>query len=321
MRSGWWMVALLAIADAQAGADRGGLAAELATASGVAAAQIAPLLEEAKYQQSIIDAMTRPAEAKPWRVYRPIFVTEKRIDAGRAFLRQHRVELQQITAKTGVPAEIIVAIIGVETNYGHNTGSYRVLDALYTLGVHYPPRQAFFRSELAQLFALARDERLDIRRLKGSYAGAMGWGQFMPSSYRNFALDGDGDGRRDLLESLSDVFASVANYFVVHGWQKGEPVAVPALRAAHAVDFRPATLEATISLAELGARGFRPRFAMGRDLKATLLTLEGEAGTEHWLGFQNFYVISRYNRSPLYSLAVYQLSQELASGLLTASVP
>ena len=187
-------------------------------------------LADARYQQSIIDAITRPAEAMPWSKYRPIFMNDKRIQGGRDFLRENRELLLSVERDTGVPASIIVAIIGVETNYGAITGKYRVLDALYTLGFHYPKRADFFRSELGHLFALANEEHVDPNSVMGSYAGAMGWGQFMPSSYRAYAKDGDGDGHRDLWTSKDDVFRSIANYFVAHHWRAGEPVAEPAVR-------------------------------------------------------------------------------------------
>jgi len=293
--------------------DREALARELAEMQGLDVADILPVLAKAQYRQNIIDAITRPAEAKPWKDYRPIFMTEQRIRDGRAFLAEHAAALAKVEAETGVPASIITAIIGVETSYGRITGSHRVIDALYTLGAHYPPRQTFFRSELAHLFALAKEEQLDLLALKGSYAGAMGWGQFMPSSYRAYARDGDGDGRRDLFGSLPDVFASVANYFVAHGWVAGEPVAVPASRSKAAADFKPATLKAEFSLADLAARGYVAAPAFETDLPASLISLDGVDGPEYWLTFNNFYVISRYNRSALYSLAVFQLSQALAA--------
>jgi membrane-bound lytic murein transglycosylase B len=313
-------VATLAAALAAAGAvqaappapDTAEFVAEVARAHGVPADEVRATLAQANYQQSIIDAITRPAEAKPWKAYRPIFMTPQRIADGRAFLAQHRDALAKVEADTGVPAEMIVAIIGVETSYGRITGSYRVLDALYTLAFFYPKRAPFFRGELLQVFPLAREEKLDLATIKGSYAGAMGWGQFMPSSYRAYAKDGDGDGRRDLFGSVPDIFASIANYFVAHGWQRGEPVAVTAARADDAQPFKPETLEATYSLLELGDKGYRPHQAIGHAAPATLLTLDGAQGEEYWITFKNFYVISRYNRSPLYSLAVYQLSQALA---------
>ncbi|MCK7593936.1 lytic murein transglycosylase B [Pseudomarimonas salicorniae] len=294
--------------------DREALARELAAAHKLDPAVVLPVLREAEYKQAIIDAITRPAEAKPWKAYRQIFLTEKRISEGRAFLAEHANALAKVELDTGVPASIIVAIIGVETHYGKITGSWRVIDALFTLGAHYPPRQPFFRSELGHLFALAREEQLDPLTLKGSYAGAMGWGQFMPSSYRAYARDGDGDGRRDLFGSLPDIFASVANYFVAHGWTPGQPVVVPARRAEGAADFKPDGLKAEIALEDLAARGYTPVEPPAEPLPATLLSLEGEAGTEHWIGFNNFYVITRYNRSPLYAMAVYQLAGEIAAG-------
>ena len=304
-------------------AELAAFAAEVSQQHKIAPAQVQALLGEARYQQSIIDAITRPAEAKPWSAYRPIFMTPKRIADGRAFLAEHRRALARVEAQTGVPAEVIVAIIGVETNYGAITGSYRVLDALYTLAFHYPKRAPFFRGELLQFFPLLQEEQLDGRQLKGSYAGAMGWGQFMPSSYRAYARDGDGDGRRDLFGSRPDIFASIANYFVAHGWQRGEPVAVPAVRKKGAAPFVPDSLEAKHTLPALAAKGYRPRRAVGHALPATLLTLQGAAGEEYWITFKNFYVISRYNRSPLYSLAVWQLAQAIAppDGEVTRSAP
>ncbi|MCI1711029.1 MAG: lytic murein transglycosylase B [Chiayiivirga sp.] len=301
--------------------ERAAFVAEVSREHGIDAAAIEAMLGAAKYQQSIIDAITRPAEAKPWKAYRPIFMTPQRIADGRAFLAQHRAALEKVEADTGVPKEIVVAILGVETSYGRITGSYRVLDALYTLAFHYPKRAPFFRSELMHVFPLARDEALDLSAIKGSYAGAMGWGQFMPSSYRAYARDGDGDGRRDLFGSLPDVFASVANYFVAHGWQRGEPVIVPAVRAGDATPFKPESLEPAFTLPELGERGYRPRVAVGHAAKATLVTLDGAQGEEDWIAFKNFYVISRYNRSPLYSLAVYQLSQAIAEPAPAAAAP
>ncbi|CAN5588861.1 lytic murein transglycosylase B [soil metagenome] len=277
--------------------------------------RIRSVLAQAEYKQAIIDAISRPAErTRSWAEYRPIFVNDARIRGGRAFLAQHRAALDRVAADTGVSPEYIVAIIGVETSYGRITGNYRVIDALYTLAFDYPKRAPFFAGELAQLFALEKAEpQLDILTLKGSYAGAMGMGQFMPSSYRLWAKDGDGDGRRDLLEHLPDVFASIANYFVVHGWQRGGPVVARAVRDSGASDFSPDSLEPVHPLAELARHGYRPRPGEPVAAGATLLTLQGEGGTEHWLGYRNFYVITRYNRSPMYALSVHQLAQAIAS--------
>lgn len=285
---------------------------------GVAPATIRAALAQAQYKQSIIDAMTRPAEkVRSWADYRPIFINDNRINGGRAFYADNRAALDRVAAQTGVPAEYIVAIIGVETSYGRITGKYKVLDALYTLAFGYPKRAPFFAGELAQLFALGKDEGIDITTLTGSYAGAMGWGQFMPSSYRNWGADGDGDGRRELIADKDDVFASIANYFVVHGWQRGGPVVARAQRDADAQDFDPDSLDPIYPLSLLAQRGYHPQPGQplpGASQGATLLTLDGDAGKEYWLGYRNFYVISRYNHSPMYSLAVHQLAQAIRSG-------
>lgn len=309
--SGLLMLLFAGTAFAQDG--RAAFVAQTAKDFDLDPARIEGLLADASYQQDIIDAITRPAEGKPWSAYRPIFLTPARIADGRAFLREHRAVLTKVQAQTGVPAEIIVAIVGIETNYGRNRGRYRVLDALYTLGFHYPPRQPFFRKELGELFALAKEESLDLKTLQGSYAGAMGWGQFMPSSYRQFARDGDGDGKRDLFDSLPDVFASVANYFIEHQWQPGQPVVVRAHAEPGALAPAQASFEPAFSLVELAQAGFRPQTAVGHDLPASLIALDGADGPEYWLGFRNFYAITRYNRSPMYAMAVYQLAQALAA--------
>ena len=288
-----------------------------ATTYGVDPQHVRETLAGAVRKQSILDAMSRPAEAvRPWRDYRPILLNDARIGGGRAFYAENRVALERVAAETGVPAEYIVAIIGVETSYGRITGNHRVLDALYTLAFGFPKRAPFFAGELAQLFALEKAEpQLDVAALKGSYAGAMGMGQFMPSSYRLWAKDGDGDGRRDLLTHKPDVFASIANYFVVHGWERGGPVVARADKAAGAAEFVPSgdpkSLEPDHPLALLAQRGFTPRPGEPVGEGATVVALDGDAGREYWLGYRNFYVISRYNRSPMYSLAVHQLAQAI----------
>ncbi len=301
---------------------------------GLDTAEINSWLAQAKYRQSIVDAMSRPAESvKQWKDYRPIFMTDARIQQGRAFYAQNREQLLKVQAQTGVPAEYIVAIIGVETSYGRITGSYSVLDALYTLGFYYPAsgkperieyertRGKFFRDQLAQAIVLAKENGLDLATLKGSYAGAMGWGQFMPSSYRDFAKDGDGDGRRDLFSNLPDVFSSIANYFVVHGWQTGLPPFVAASADANAAAFVPEDFVSRYTLADLAARGYRPVDPNAPAQPVTLLTLEGSNGPEYWIGYKNFYVITRYNRSPMYAMAVTQLAGEIAAGVGNTGTP
>ena len=298
---------------------------------GIPAERIEAVLARAQIRDSIIKAMSRPAEAKPWRDYRPIFLQPARIDAGRAFLAAHREALQHAEDKYGVPKEIITAILGVETGYGGNKGSYPVVDALYTLAFAYPRsgdpaklayedrREAFFRDELAQLFALGEEEHFDITTLKGSYAGAMGWGQFMPSSYRQYAVDGDGDGKRDLFNDLDDVFASVANYFAKKGqWQRGGEVMLQAARDAGATDFANPGNAVTLNqtLATLTAAGYRPAQASGpiaADAAVTLITLDGASGPEYWIVCNNFKAITSYNTSRLYATAVYQLSEAIAA--------
>jgi membrane-bound lytic murein transglycosylase B len=298
------------------GADEHAFAVEVAKDGGPTETAVLATLSGAKTQQSILDAMGKPAEAKPWRDYRPIFLTDKRIDDGVAFYRDNRELLERVGKEYGVPPEIIVAIVGVETSYGRVTGKYRVLDALSTLAFHYPPRAPFFRGELKQLFLLG-DTHLayPLDELKGSYAGAMGWGQFMPTSIVQWAKDEDGDGRIDLWNSLPDITASVANYFSAHGWQTGAPVAVRAQAAVDAHDVKAALTEPATPVQQMEAWGYAPLSRVDAELPSNLLQLDGERGAEYWLTFKNFYVITRYNKSPLYSMAVWQLSQQIADGV------
>ncbi len=297
-------------------------AAEVAKDGGPPEATVLAALAGAKLQQSILDAMAKPAEAKPWKDYQPIFVTARRIDDGVAFYREHRELLERVGKEYGVPPEMIVAIVGVETSYGRITGRYRVIDALSTLAFHYPPRAAFFRGELKQLFLLG-DTHLafPLDELRGSYAGAMGWSQFMPSSIAQWAKDEDGDGRIDLWNSLPDIAGSVANYFNAHGWEAGAPVAVRAQPAADARELHPDGLEPVYPVQQMEAWGYAPLAHVDAELASTLLTLDGERGPEYWLTFRNFYVITRYNKSPLYSMAVWQLAQAIADGIVEPSVP
>lgn len=271
------------------------------------------VLDQAEKKQSILDAISRPAEKTlEWKDYRKIFVTDKRIRGGVSFMRQHRAVLERAELVYGVPKEIITAIIGVETYYGRMAGNYRVVDALTTLAFDYPPRAEFFRKQLKEYFILAREEAIDPLSIKGSYAGAMGYGQFIPSSYRNFAVDFDGDKKRDIWNNPTDAIGSVANYFKEHGWQSGEPVVVPAFARGEGLDeIINAGLKPELSVDELAAKGFTAKDRRRYQGLATAMQLEGARGTEHWLGLENFYVITRYNHSKLYAMAVYQLSQEI----------
>ena len=272
---------------------------------------IRSVLADAQYQQAIIDAITRPAEARPWYRYWPIFLTEARIGGGAEFWRANQTLLEEISEQFGVPIEIIVAIVGVETNYGGNTGSFRVIDALATLGFYFPRRADFFASELGHFIALAEAEDLPLFEVRGSYAGAMGLGQFIPSSYRAYAVDFDGTGRRDLWRSLPDALGSVANYLAVHRWRAGEPIVLPVNSVPDDLDAE-FNMNLTHTLESLAGLGIDfDRGELSADMPATLVTLENEDGHEHWVALNNFYVITRYNRSPLYAMAVTQLAEAI----------
>lgn len=289
---------------------------EVAKDTGKDPAALNALLNGATCQQSILDAISRPAEAKPWSEYRAIFLTPARIDAGIAFYREHQALLEKIAAQYGVAPQYIVAILGVETFYGRNTGKFKVLDALVTLGLYYPPRATFFRSELKTLLELP-DSQLagPVDTLMGSYAGAQGWGQFMPSSIRDFAVDEDGDGRIDLQHSLPDILASVANYFARHGWVTGAPVAARAQPdgAAKALAVKDMMPQWTIE--QLEAWGYAPLQHLDPGALSSVQTFQGLNGPEDWFTFQNFYVITRYNRSPMYAMVVHQLAQAILDGV------
>jgi len=304
---------------------RGEFVRETAAKYGIDPAYIESVLAKAQIRDGIIAAMSRPAEAKPWRDYRPIFITQGRIDGGKAFMATNRDALARAEARYGVPAEIITAIIGVETSYGGNKGSYPVIDALYTLAFNYPrtgdpakvarenQREAFFRDELGQFFALGKETGLDITTLKGSYAGAMGWGQFMPSSYRQYAVDGNGDGKRDLFDNIDDVVDSVANYFVEKGgWVRGGTVMLPALRDANAPDFNAKAIESTKPVEAFGLIGYRPPINVPANAPVQVVRFDGAGGTEYWMVFDNFRAITKYNTSRLYATAVYQLAESIA---------
>ncbi|EGV34033.1 lytic murein transglycosylase B [Thiorhodococcus drewsii AZ1] len=286
------------------------------------------LLSQASYRQSIIDAIQRPYEAKPWRDYRKIFITPERIRGGARFWRENAATLERAEATFGVKQEIIVAIIGVETNYGANVGTYPVLDALSTLGFAYPPRADFFRGELEDFLRLTREEEIDPLRAVGSYAGAMGKPQFIASSYRAYAVDFDGDGRRDLWNSDADVIGSVANYFSQHGWRSGEAVAYPARSPQDSPQTlaiaEKAPLAPNLTAGALSNAGVEWDATLPAETPLTLLRLDGdgrhgEDGDEYWIGLTNFYVITRYNHSNLYAMAVHQLSESIRARHLDGS--
>ena len=276
-------------------------------------AEIHAILSKAELKPDIIEKMSKPAEKKmTWERYRKIFMTTERTSAGVAFWNAHEAALQTVSSETGVPIEIICGIIGVETFFGKIKGSYQVLDALYTLSFAYPKRAKYFQSELDEFLILAREERISIDDTKGSYAGAMGYCQFMPSSYRAYAKSFDEGGTRDLINSPEDAIASVANYLKVHRWQPGEPVAVAVKMASDAVNLEKQPLKPQKLVSQYKAFGYDPVESIPSNTKATLLQMEMEDGSfEYWMGFENFSVITRYNHSPLYALAVYQLAQAI----------
>lgn len=272
-------------------------------------------LQDAKSQEGIITAISRPAEKTlTWHEYRNIFLTKERINAGVEFWQKHDDDLRRISRETGVSCEILVGIIGVETYFGRITGKYRVLDALATLAFDYPPRSKFFMRELEEFLLLVREEGMDAADATGSYAGAMGAPQFMPSSFRAYAVDSNDDGKRDIWSDWQDVIGSVANYFVAHGWNRDTAVVAQAILGdAWEGDVPQNTLTPSETVDSLSRKGVMFSASLPGDHKSQLLTLDGENGSEHWVGFQNFFVITRYNRSVMYALAVHQLGQEIAS--------
>lgn len=269
--------------------------------------------DEAGIHPSILDAMAKPFEAKPWYAYRKLFLTEKRINGGHDFMERNNSVLARAQSRYGVSPYIVTAIIGIESAYGNKPGKYRLIDALSTLGFNYPRRAAFFQSELEQFLLLCREEGMDYLAPLGSYAGAMGMPQFMPSSYRKLAADGDGDGKRDIWQNPADAIASVANYFAKNGWHTGEPIAVPAKVSGEGYRDVVSTRKpkTTHSLAQLANLGITPRHPVRGDYKAGLVQLDGANGPEYWITFHNFSVIMRYNNSALYAMAAYELTREL----------
>ena len=289
---------------------------EMVVQHGFDRVQLEAIFAGVERQENILKAIARPAETKPWHEYRQIFVTAKRRDQGIEFYRRYAASLQRAEREYGVPVEIIVAIIGVETRYGRNKGSYRVIDALSTLAFDYPRRSPFFTRELKEYLLMTREQELPVTGLKGSYAGAMGYGQFIPSSYRAYAIDFDGDEVADILSNPVDAIGSVANYFARHGWKTGAAIVSPIeVDEGFRSDWMNQGLKPQRSAAEFVAAGIRPRGDFDPNARATAMEFAGSAGFEHWMGWHNFYVITRYNHSALYAMSVYQLSQEIAEQL------
>jgi membrane-bound lytic murein transglycosylase B len=275
------------------------------------------LFAQAEKKQAILDAIARPAEkTKTWQEYRAIFIEPGRIEQGIDFWQKHSSELKRAEAVYGVEPAIVLAILGVETRYGLHRGRYRVLDSLTTLGFDYPPRGKFFRQQLEEFLLLVREQKFQASDLMGSYAGAMGYGQFIPGSYRHYAVDFDGDGVVDILNNPVDAIGSVANYFKVHGWQ---PKGVVTVRAKLSEDADASVLnqglKPVLTVGELADKGYKALEPLPADAKATVMKMDAAQGDEYWLGLHNFYVITRYNHSHLYAMAVYQLSREISGKL------
>lgn len=294
---------------------------ELARYANIDSALLDRAITQATYQQKIIDTMNRPYEGKPWYMYRKLFITDKRIAGGVDFYLSHESELLRAQQELGVAPEVICAIIGVETFYGQNMGTWKVLDALYTLGFHYPKRASYFSKEFANYVKLATREGWELTSVKGSYAGAMGMGQFMPSSYLNYAIDFDGDQHVNLFTNTIDAVGSVANYFKGHGWVLGGGVMYP----AHVAGVPQATLNALmkkewqLTPAELVAAGVSTKVNLSRDQNIRLYSFELEDGSyDYQVGLNNFNTITKYNKSPLYARAVYELSEAIAQGYYAA---
>ncbi|MBS0289239.1 MAG: lytic murein transglycosylase B [Proteobacteria bacterium] len=288
--------------------------------------QLKSWLNKATIQPSILKAIAKPAEKLPWHRYQPIFLTQQRIDGGVAFWEQNQTALLQAQKKYGVPPEIIIAIIGVETFYGKQTGQYSVLDSLVTLGFEYPPRSQFFLSELAEFLLLAREEKWDPTQVKGSYAGAMGKAQFIASSYRRYGIDFNQNGHRDLINNVDDAIGSVANYFKVHGWQKDALIVIPAsvsgdkFQKVLASNNNPKPSFKFENISQLGISLKQSIPYKQKQDPFSLISLEGKSGPEYWLGANNFYVITRYNHSSLYAMAVYDLSEKIKAAYLNKAL-
>ena len=279
------------------------------------------VLAKAQIKQNIIKKISTPAERTlTWGEYRKIFITKERINVGVTFWQDNKEMLERIALETGVPIEILVGIIGVETYFGRITGKDRVIDALATLAFEYPPRSKFFRKELVQFLILAREEDIDPTVPMGSYAGAMGRPQFMPSSFRAYAVDSTGDDKRDIWNNWADVSGSIANYFLAHGWRSAEEVVAQATLSdnwSSAIPEPKNTLKASSTVESLSKKGVVFATDLCADSGGQLLTYEGDDGIEHWVGFHNFFVITKYNRSVMYALAVHQLGQKISSQVNT----
>ena len=288
---------------------------ELVRDEGLDRADVSQLLAKARYQPQVIEDMSRaPERTIEWGAYRSIFMDSGRIASGKAFSRLHAESLAEVESESGVPPSVVLGILGVETRFGRITGRHRVLDSLATLAFHHPRRSDFFRRELKDFFVLDSEQALKAEQVLGSYAGAMGRAQFIPSSYRRYAVDGDGDGRRDLFSNWTDVLSSVAGYLSDHGWRRGGAVAMPATLAdSSSAQPQESGLSPPTTLGALRSAGVLFDSELPDDTPAGLVLMQGADGPEHWLALPNFYVITRYNNSYMYALVVHQLGQAITA--------
>ncbi len=281
---------------------------------GLDRAEVERWIAGAEYKDSIIKAITRPAEALPWHRYRQLFITDGSIDNGVKFVKEHRETLRRASETYGVDPYVIAAIIGIETRFGTVTGNHRVIDALATLTVGYPRRSEFFGKELGEYLVLASANGLDPLATKGSYAGAIGIPQFMPSSYRHYSVDFNGDGTNNLVDDFEDAIGSVANYLSRHKWRSGEPVVAPLGRGSADKlldELRTTGLKPEVAIDRLGVRGLEIK-AGQEDWKVGVVRLELEDGFDYRVGYHNFFVITTYNRSQNYAMVAYDLAYAIA---------
>jgi membrane-bound lytic murein transglycosylase B len=324
-----WLAGLLVAASPRAHAlnvnrypELQGLIAEMADQYGFAPQTLRKTFRCVQIRPEIIEAMERPKELLPWYEYSNIFLTEESVQRGARFWKQHEAALTRANEEYGVPPEIIVAILGVETQYGRNTGNIAILDALTTLTLKYPSRAEYFRRELTEFLLLARELDMNACRITGSYAGAMGMPQFMPSNYRRFAVDFDANGARDILESPGDSIGSVAVYLKEHGWEAGAPVADDAnLEGTRYFWIEKLGIKPALSVRELARYGIFPRRDKNTERRAALISLEGEYGPFYRLGYNNFYVITRYNHNKRYAMVVYELGERIRKRMESKTSP
>ncbi len=276
------------------------------------------LFAQAHHLDSVLAAMQHPAEAMTWAQYEPLFLGADRVAAGVAFWQAHAATLSRAESTYGVPAAVIVAILGVETRYGQRTGQYKVFDTLSTLAFDAPHRTRYFRQELLHFLTLCQQQKMDPASLTGSYAGAMGYPQFMPSAWLNLAVDFDGDGRIDLLHDADDAIGSIAHYLQVKGWRPGPVIDRADITSQDYDAHLDTNLETSTTIGALRATGLQPQVPVPDTTPVGVVRLQSHQGREFWLAYENFYVITRYNHSALYAMAVWQLSQKLAAAMPAA---